>query len=40
VTGVDAEQLIPFSAETGAGRDELASAIVELLAQPSWRSSE
>ena len=35
---LDDEQVIPFSAVTGAGRDELAAAIVALLAQPSWRS--
>jgi len=28
--GLDAEQVIPFSAQTGAGRDELAAAIVAL----------
>ncbi len=37
-TGLDTEQLIPFSAETGEGRDELAAALVELLEQPSWRA--
>ncbi len=36
---LDEEQVIPFSAVTGAGRDDLAAAIVALLAQPSWRSS-
>ena len=35
--GVDEGQTIPFSATTGEGRDELAAAIVELCAQPSWR---
>lgn len=30
-SGVDAEQLIPFSAVTGEGRDELAEAIVALV---------
>jgi GTP-binding protein len=35
--GVDDEQLIPFSARTGEGRDDLAQAVVSLLAQPSWR---
>ncbi|MGH7677449.1 MAG: ribosome biogenesis GTP-binding protein YihA/YsxC [Gemmatimonadaceae bacterium] len=29
--GVDLEQIIPFSAMTGEGRDELAEAIVELV---------
>lgn len=36
--GVDVAQVIPFSAVTGSGRDELAEAIVELVAQPSWRA--
>ncbi|HJR65442.1 MAG TPA: ribosome biogenesis GTP-binding protein YihA/YsxC [Gemmatimonadaceae bacterium] len=35
--GIEDEQLIPFSARTGEGRDELAQALVALLAQPSWR---
>ena len=33
------EQMIPFSAETNQGRDELASALVSLLEQPSWRTA-
>ncbi len=33
------EQMIPFSAETNQGRDELASALVSLLEQPSWRAA-
>jgi len=32
--GIDAEQIIPFSATTGEGRDELAEAIRELVTQP------
>ena len=36
--GLDEEQIIPFSSHTGRGRDELASAIAELCAQPSWRA--
>jgi GTP-binding protein len=32
--GLDADQVIPFSAYTGAGRDELAAAIVTLTEQP------
>jgi GTP-binding protein len=36
---VEDEQIIPFSAVTGEGRDELAGAIVDLVQQPS-RSSE
>ena len=35
--GLDAEQIVPFSARTGAGRDELAAAVVTLLAMPDWR---
>jgi GTP-binding protein len=35
--GVDDDQLIPFSAVTGEGRDDLAHAIVSVLSQPSWR---
>ena len=35
--GMDEAQIIPFSAVTGEGRDELASAIVDLIAQPAWR---
>ena len=38
-TGAELEQIIPFSAVTGEGRDELAAAIVELVAQPSWRAT-
>ena len=38
--GVDEAQIIPFSAETGEGRDDLASAIVDLVGQPSWRAEE
>jgi GTP-binding protein len=36
---LDEHQVIPFSAVTGSGRDELAEAVVELLEQPSWRSA-
>jgi len=36
---LDEDQVIAFSAETGAGRDELAEALVELLKQPEWRSA-
>lgn len=32
--GLDADQVIPFSAVTGAGRDELASAIISLTEPP------
>ena len=31
---LDADQMIPFSAVTGAGRDELAEALVSLVAEP------
>lgn len=37
--GVEEDQLIPFSARTGEGRDDLAEAVVSLLAQPSWREA-
>jgi GTP-binding protein len=36
---LDEHQVIPFSAVTGSGRDELAEAVVELLEQSSWRSA-
>ena len=36
---LDPEQIIPFSAVTGAGRDELAEAVASLVEQPSWRES-
>lgn len=32
------EQIIPFSAETNQGRDDLAEAVVSLVQQPSWRA--
>lgn len=35
--GLDPDQVIGFSSRTGEGRDELASALVDLLAQPAWR---
>ena len=35
--GLTDDQVISFSAVTGAGRDELAEAIVSLIGQPSWR---
>ena len=37
--GIDVEQIIPFSAHTGDGRDELAAAIVSLVSEPSWREA-
>jgi len=39
-TGMDVEQIIPFSAVTGEGRDELAAAIMQVVQGPSWRGSE
>ena len=36
--GVEEDQMIPFSAVTGEGRDELAEAMESLLSQPSWRA--
>jgi GTP-binding protein len=38
--GMEESQIIPFSAVTGEGRDELAAAIVDLVAQPAWREPE
>ena len=32
---LDEEQMIPFSAETNAGRDELAAAVVALVGEPA-----
>ena len=37
ILGVAEEQVIPFSAVTGEGRDELAAAVVALLEQPAWK---
>jgi GTP-binding protein len=37
--GATPEQVIPFSATTGQGRDELAEAIVALVESPSWRAA-
>ncbi|MBL8997021.1 MAG: YihA family ribosome biogenesis GTP-binding protein [Gemmatimonadetes bacterium] len=34
---LDEDQILPFSATTGAGRDDLAGSLMALLAQPSWR---
>jgi GTP-binding protein len=39
LVGVDAEQVIAFSAATGEGRDELGAAIESLLEQPSWKAA-
>ncbi|HET7583591.1 MAG TPA: ribosome biogenesis GTP-binding protein YihA/YsxC [Gemmatimonadaceae bacterium] len=37
--GVPEDQVVPFSAITGAGRDELLAALVELVQLPPWRSA-
>jgi GTP-binding protein len=37
--GLDPEQVIPFSAVTGEGRDDLARAVASLVEQPAWRDS-
>jgi GTP-binding protein len=37
---VDQDAIVPVSSETGAGRDELAEALVALLDQPAWRNLE
>ena len=36
---LDEEQMIPFSATTNAGRDDLAAAVVTLIEAPSWRDA-
>lgn len=36
--GLDPDQIVPFSATTGQGRDELAAALMELLATPHWKT--
>ena len=36
--GLEEEQVIPFSTVAKVGRDELAEAVVELVAEPSWRA--
>jgi len=36
---VSDDQVIPFSAVTGEGRDELAAAVMALVEQPAWRSA-
>ena len=38
--GLDPDQIVPFSAQTGEGRDELASALMSLLAMPDWKLPE
>lgn len=39
LVAIPPEQVIPFSATTGQGRDELAAALVDAVTQPSWRAS-
>lgn len=36
---VSDDQVIPFSAVTGEGRDDLAEAVMALVEQPAWRSA-
>jgi GTP-binding protein len=36
---VSEDQVIPFSAVTGEGRNELAEAVMALVEQPAWRSA-
>ena len=36
---LDEEQMIPFSATTNAGRDDLAASVVSLVEQPGWREA-
>jgi GTP-binding protein len=36
---LEPEQVISFSAVSGRGRDELAEAIMALVAQPSWKEA-
>lgn len=36
--GLEGEQVLEFSAVTGEGRNELAEALDDLLAQPSWKA--
>lgn len=38
--GLDADQVVPFSSVTGQGRDELAAALMSLLAAPHWREED
>ncbi len=37
IVGLEADQIVPFSARSGVGRDELAAALVAVLAMPDWR---
>lgn len=38
--GADVDQLVPFSAVTGQGRDDLAEALMQLLAEPDWHTPD
>jgi GTP-binding protein len=38
-TGIDPEQAIPTSVHSNIGRDDLAQAVVDLIAQPAWRQT-
>ena len=38
--GVAPDQVIPFSATTGEGRDDLAEAVAALVDQPPWRRTD
>lgn len=35
---LDEDQVVSVSARTGAGREELASAMMDLLSQPAWHA--
>ena len=35
---LDPEQVIPFSAVSNEGRDDLAAAVLDIIAQPPWRA--
>jgi GTP-binding protein len=37
---LDSEQVIPFSAVTGEGRNDLGAAVEALLQQPSWKDEQ
>ena len=36
---LDEDQMIPFSATTNVGRDDLAAAVASLVEQPAWRGA-
>jgi GTP-binding protein len=38
--GLDEDQVVPFSSRTGEGRNELASALMQLLALQDWKGSD